>query len=310
MKRLQIFLASPRGFCAGVERAITIVERALSVYNHPIYVYHEIVHNKYIVNSFKKRGVIFVDKISDIPFGALVIFSAHGVSNEVERCAKAQNLQIIDASCPLVKKVHREAKNYSDAKKQIILVGHPNHPEVEGTKGRVENDMVYIVQNKNDVKDLNISEDNDIAYITQTTLSVDDTQEIIKELRKKFPKIQGPSSTDICYATQNRQNAVKKIAKNIQMLIVIGSANSSNSNRLCDIGKKMGITSYLIENSNAFDKNLIGDTNSIGITSGASAPEVLVQELLNDLQRHFILDIQNVAYKEENVHFNMPKELL
>ncbi|MCD6035252.1 MAG: hydroxymethylbutenyl pyrophosphate reductase [Rickettsiales bacterium] len=309
--KLDIILANPRGFCAGVERAIEIVERALVRFGAPIYVRHEIVHNKYVVESLKAKGVVFVDDISDIPDGGITIFSAHGVSEKVESEAKLRSLPTIDATCPLVTKVHKEAQRNEAEGRQIILIGHKGHAEVEGTSGRVQQD-VLLVQHKEDVAGLTVGDPNRLSYVTQTTLSVEDTKEIIAALKARFPSIQGPDVRDICYATTNRQSAVKELAKTTDMILVIGASNSSNSNRLRDLAEAEGVTSYLIDDASNIDPSWFNDkTNKrIGLTAGASAPDILVDQVIQRLRE--LADTVNVTTMDgapENVKFKLPKEI-
>lgn len=307
-KALKIFLANPRGFCAGVERAIAIVDKALEKYGPPIYVKHEIVHNKFVVDNLKKKGVIFVENIAEIPVDAISIYSAHGVSKQVEDQSLQRNLQIFDATCPLVKKVHNQVVKYEQEQKDIIMIGHAGHPEVVGTSGRVEQ-KIYLVENIKDAKNLSVSNPDNLIYITQTTLSVTDTKDIIAVLKQRFPNIIAPSKDDICYATQNRQDAVKEMINDIEMLLVIGAKNSSNSNRLCDIAKNHNIPGYLIDDFRQINLDWFNNINVIGITAGASAPEILVTELLNFLEKHFLLDLIKKDGKTENIIFNIPKSL-
>lgn len=307
---MQIILAQPRGFCAGVERAIAIVERALTRYGAPVYVRHEIVHNRFVVEDLKRKGAMFVDEISEIPEGAITVFSAHGVSQKVVDDAALRALPVLDATCPLVEKVHREAQRYEAEGREIILIGHPGHPEVEGTSGRVQN-PVHLVSSVADVQNLQVCDPQRLAYVTQTTLSVDDTREIIQALQTRFPTIQGPDVRDICYATQNRQTAVKQLAREVDAMLVIGAANSSNSNRLRDLGEESGIPSYLIDGPEAIDPAWFTGVERLGITAGASAPDVLVEQVIEHLQRlngpHTVC-LQ--AGEPENIHFKLPKELL
>jgi 4-hydroxy-3-methylbut-2-enyl diphosphate reductase len=305
---LNVYLAEPRGFCAGVERAIAIVEKALEKFGAPIYVRHEIVHNKFVVESLKAKGAIFVSEIDEIPKNSIVIFSAHGVAEKIEEKAHEQNLQILDATCPLVTKVHLEAQRHERKNRKIILIGHQGHPEVEGTSGRVK-EPVTLVSNIDDVDKLNFSNDQELAYVTQTTLSVDDTKIIIEKLKTRFPNIHGPDLKNICYATQNRQNATKEMAELVDLILVIGANNSSNSNRLKDIGVEMGKKSFLINDYKDIDLKWFDKISNIGITAGASAPEKLVQEVINHLAKHFKLSIHHLKTTEENIHFNLPLEL-
>jgi 4-hydroxy-3-methylbut-2-enyl diphosphate reductase len=309
---MEIILAKPRGFCAGVTRAIETVERAIAKYGTPVYVRHEIVHNQYVVESLKKKGAIFVNDVGEIPKGALTIFSAHGVSDKVEDDALNRGLDIIDATCPLVSKVHREAKKYEISDYEIILIGHKGHPEVEGTSGRVKKPVI-LVTNEEDARNIEIAHDKKIAYVTQTTLSVDDTKKIVEILENRFPNIEkGLATKDICYATQNRQDAVRSLAKMVDILLVIGAKNSSNSNRLRDLGSECGLPSYLINGANDIDKNWFSNNfMKIGLTAGASAPEILVQEVIEKIKEIFGDDIKVRDYDgiEENVFFVLPKKV-
>lgn len=309
MKDLKIILAAPRGFCAGVERAIEIVEKALAKFGPPVYVRHEIVHNKYVVDSLKAKGAIFVKEVSDIPEGAVTIFSAHGVSDKVEEDAKKQGLDVIDATCPLVTKVHLEAQRHEREARKIIMIGHPGHPEVEGTTGKVEQD-VLVIASESEVGAIPYSAEENLAYVTQTTLSVDDTAKIITALKKKFPNIVGPNSNDICYATQNRQQAVKLLAKQADLILVVGSVNSSNSNRLRDLGEEMGVPSYLIDNVNQINAEWFKGVSSVGITAGASAPEVLVEEVISYLAERYAVIVTELDGIKENIKFKVPKKVL
>ena len=302
---LNIILASPRGFCAGVERAIETVKKTISHYGSPVYVRHEIVHNKYVVAELKQLGAIFVDEIDKIPKGSVVIFSAHGVSEKVEKDAIDHDLHIIDATCPLVTKVHIEAKNVEKSGKELILIGHKGHPEVEGTSGRVKN-KVLIISTIEEIEIIKVKDPENLAYVTQTTLSVDDTAKIIQKLKDKFPKITGPELKDICYATQNRQNAVKELAKKVDLLLVIGSSNSSNSNRLKDLGLELCQKAYLINDENDIDLSWFDNVSYVGVTAGASAPEAIVQNVTYFLAQKFGAKISNLTDKEENIHFKLP----
>lgn len=307
-KKLGLVLASPRGFCAGVERAILIVERALEKFGPPIYVRHEIVHNKYVVDTLKRKGAIFVEEISEIPEGARTIFSAHGVSDMVEEEAKKKQLPVIDATCPLVTKVHLEAQKHESLYRQIIMIGHKGHAEVEGTTGRVKQDVI-IISSKEDVDSIVVADPDKLAYVTQTTLSIDDTAIIINALKEKFPNISEPKTQNICYATQNRQNAVRLLAKEVDLIFVVGTGNSSNSNRLKDLGNELGTPSYLIDNAKHIDMTWLEGVNIVGLTAGASAPEVLVQEVIETLQNNFEVQISELVDKEENVKFKLPLEV-
>ncbi len=307
-RKVQVILARPRGFCAGVERAINIVEKALDKYGVPVYVRHEIVHNKFVVNALKDKGAIFVDELSEVPEGAVTIFSAHGVADAVENEAQKRNLAVIDATCPLVTKVHLEAKKYESNQYQIIIIGHKGHPEVEGTSGKVKQE-VLIVSSEEDVKKLLVKDPRNLAYVTQTTLSVDDTKNIIMALKRRFPEIHGPDLRNICYATQNRQDAVKKLSGNIDLLLVIGAKNSSNSNRLRDLGEEMGIEAYLIDDVGAIDPQWFVNIQRIGVTAGASAPEVLVENVLKFLSEYFDATVSVLEGIDENIQFKLPKQL-
>jgi 4-hydroxy-3-methylbut-2-enyl diphosphate reductase len=311
-KELKIYLASPRGFCAGVKRAIEIVEKALDKFGTPVYVRHEIVHNKQVVDELKEKGAIFVDELSDIKDSSRpVIFSAHGVPKSVPEEAKFKNLSYVDATCPLVSKVHRESEQLNKNGFDILLIGHKDHPEVIGTMGQLPKGSIKLIETKNDTDNLNADNFNKpLAYITQTTLSVDDTAEIIDALKKKFPKIKGPIKEDICYATTNRQSAVKEIASKCDIFFVVGSRNSSNSVRLVEVAKKAGCNnSHLMHSEKDIPYNDIEDSKTIGISSGASAPEKLVQGLLNNLKKDRKVSIEKVIVAEEKVIFKLPKEL-
>ncbi len=306
---MEIILANPRGFCAGVERAIEIVERSLKIHGAPVYVRHEVVHNKFVVNNLKSKGVIFVEEIQQVPKGGVVIFSAHGVSKAVHKQAKDIGAIIYDATCPLVTKVHKEIVRKQKQDYSIVLIGHKEHPEIEGTMGQTSPDKVIkIVENLEDVKNLELDNEN-ISYSTQTTLSVKDTKVIIEALKKKFPKIQSPKKEDICYATQNRQNAVEETIKEADLMLVIGSNNSSNSNRLREIADKKNIPAYLIDDFNQIKSSWLKNVNKIGITAGASAPETLVKDVINYLKGKGVNKIKEIKSTEENVHFPLPKEL-
>ena len=305
---LKIILVEPRGFCAGVDRAIEIVERALQIYGPPVYVRHEIVHNQWVVRDLRSKGVIFVNEVDEIPDGAITVFSAHGISEKVENSARLRELPVIDATCPLVTKVHREAQRYEADGRQIILIGHEGHPEVEGTSGRVKGG-VLLVQHATDVASLEIENPEKLAYVTQTTLSVDDTKDIIAALKKRFPNIAGPELRDICYATQNRQNAVRDLAKQVDLLLVIGSANSSNSNRLRDLAHEMGISAYLIDDAKGINPAWLENISTVGITAGASAPEHLVQGVIAALGTLTPTVIEKMQGITENTRFKLPPEV-
>jgi len=303
-------LANPRGFCAGVDRAIEIVERAIEKHGPPIYVRHEVVHNKYVVNNLKNKGAIFVDEISEVPEGCVVIYSAHGVSQAVRKEANNISAIIYDATCPLVTKVHKEVIRRQKNNHQVILIGHAGHPEVEGTLGQSdESKSITLVESVSDIDGLNFNQERDISYTTQTTLSVDDTSEVIEALQKKFPNIQSPKKSDICYATQNRQDSVKEVIKHSEILIVIGSKNSSNSNRLKEIADNQGKPAYLIDSSDDIDEQWLDNINSVGITAGASAPEILVQEVVSFLMSQGGHEIIEVEGAKEDVNFPVPASL-
>lgn len=305
---LRVVLAQPRGFCAGVERAIEIVEKALIKYGRPVYVRHEIVHNKRVVETLRAKGAVFVDELDQIPDGAVTIFSAHGVSETVENNARDRDLPVIDATCPLVSKVHKEGQNHAQKGHDIILIGHEGHPEVEGTQGRIPGG-VHIVSKPEDIDKLPLDRDAEVAYVTQTTLSVDDTKEVIEALHDHFPSITGPNVKDICYATQNRQQAVREMTKLVDLLLVVGAKNSSNSNRLKEIGADSGIPAYLIDDANGLDESWLEGVKTIGITAGASAPEELVEELLARLEELSNLTVEGLPGVEENILFKLPYEL-
>ncbi|MAI60411.1 MAG: 4-hydroxy-3-methylbut-2-enyl diphosphate reductase [Rickettsiales bacterium] len=308
-KSLKIILAQPRGFCAGVERAIEIVERALKIYGPPVYVRHEIVHNKRVVNNLSSKGAVFVKELDQIPQGAVTVFSAHGVSQKVEDTAGVRKLPVLDATCPLVAKVHKEGQRYSKDGFEVILIGHEGHPEVEGTMGRIPG-PVYLVSNTNDVKRLKVKNPDKLSYVSQTTLSVDDTRDVINALQERFPKIVGPDVKDICYATQNRQSAVRDLVKNVDLVLVVGARNSSNSNRLKDIGSESGVNTHLIETADDMSLSWFENVDSVGITSGASTPDELVKEVIDRISTFTSIEIEKQAGIEENVVFKLPKELL
>ena len=307
---MKVLLASPRGFCAGVERAIEIVDRALEKHGPPIYVRHEVVHNKYVVNNLKNKGVIFVDEISQIPKGNVVIFSAHGVSQRVRNQAKSMTSTIYDATCPLVTKVHKEVVRRQKQNHQVILIGHKNHPEVEGTLGQsTDINSISLVESIEDLRSLDYQPDIDLSYTSQTTLSVDDTMLLTEALETKFPWIQAPKKNDICYATQNRQDSVKAIIEDVEALIVIGSKNSSNSNRLKEIAEKKQKPAYLIDGSDDISSDWLSGINSVGVTAGASAPEVLVQEVVNYLINNGAKEVVEYNGSNESMHFPVPSTL-
>ena len=307
---MKVLLANPRGFCAGVERAIEIVERAIDKHGAPIYVRHEVVHNQFVVNNLKQKGAVFVDEINQVPEGGIVVFSAHGVSQKVRKDANSTTSTIYDATCPLVTKVHKEVRRRQKQNHQVILIGHAGHPEVEGTLGQ-SNDIknITLVESISDVEELDFPTGIDISYTTQTTLSVDDTKEIVESLESKFSQIQSPKKSDICYATQNRQDSVKAIINNSDMLIVLGSKNSSNSNRLREIAEKNKKPAYLIDGVNDINPAWLNGINSIGITAGASAPEILVQEVVSYLLDHGANEVVEVSGANESVHFPVPNTL-
>ncbi len=309
---MKIKLANPRGFCAGVDRAIEIVNRALDVFGPPIYVRHEVVHNKFVVENLKERGAIFVDELDQVPDDVIVIFSAHGVSRAVEDEAQRRGLKVFDASCPLVKKVHMEVVRYSRDGMECVLIGHHGHPEVEGTMGQYDSrngGAMYLVENEDDVRALEVADPARLAYVTQTTLSMDDTAKVIEALRLKFPEIHGPRKDDICYATQNRQDAVKILAGQCDLVLVVGSVNSSNSNRLRELAERSGAEAHLVDNADDVKPGWLVDKASIGITAGASAPDILVQGVITRLKELGAELPEESAGKEENIVFTMPKEL-
>lgn len=307
-REFHILLARPRGFCAGVERAIEIVNRALDRFGSPVYVRHEIVHNKRVVDTLRNRGAVFVQELDEIPEGAMTIFSAHGVSEAVENTAKARNLPFIDATCPLVTKVHTEGRRHAQSGQEVIMIGHNGHPEVEGTRGRVPGG-VQVVSSVDDVNRLTVADPEKLAYVTQTTLSVDDTRDIIQHLRERFPAIEGPDLKDICYATQNRQQSVRDLSRRIDLLLVVGAQNSSNSNRLKEIGVEKNIPSYLIDDAEDLQETWLEGVRTIGITAGASAPEELIEELLQRLDTLGKTTTEEISDIVENIQFKLPKIL-
>ena len=309
---MNIYLANPRGFCAGVDRAIEIVESALKIFSPPIYVRHEVVHNRYVVKNLIKKGALFVEELDEIPDGATVIFSAHGVSQKVRNEAQKRDLRIFDATCPLVTKIHLEVARHERNAEDVILIGHAGHPEVEGTLGQYKDNPdsnIYLVETMADVETLQVKNPDALAYVTQTTLSVDDTKDIIDALKIKFPDINGPRKDDICYATQNRQNSVRELADKVDVFLVIGSTNSSNSNRLRELAEKQNVDAYLIDGIEDINYDWFNKAQSIGITAGASAPEVLVQSVITTLEKLFETTIITNKKAIENVHFQLPKEL-
>ncbi len=308
----QIKLANPRGFCAGVDRAIDIVDRALDVFGAPIYVRHEVVHNKFVVESLRERGAIFVDEVDQVPDDVILIFSAHGVSQAVRQQAEDRGLQIFDATCPLVTKVHIEVTRYSREGRECILIGHQGHPEVEGTMGQYSSargGVIYLVEDEQDVAALVVKDPENLAYVTQTTLSMDDTAKVIEALRNKFPKIQGPRKDDICYATTNRQDAVRTLALECDLVLVVGSPNSSNSNRLRELAERCGTEAYLIDGADDINSDWVKNKSCIGITAGASAPEVLVKQVITRLQDLGATAPQEMQGTPENISFSLPKAL-
>ncbi len=306
-----IFLANPRGFCAGVDRAIEIVNRALELLNPPIYVRHEVVHNQFVVNGLRERGAIFVDELTDVPSGSTVIFSAHGVSQAVREEASQRQLKVFDATCPLVTKVHMEVTRYARKGYECILIGHKGHPEVEGTMGQYNSREggIYLVESSEDVARLHVKNPQRLAFMTQTTLSVDDTSQIIDALRAKFPDIIGPKKDDICYATQNRQDAVKELAEKCDVVIVVGSKNSSNSNRLRELAERLNCDAYLVDSAADIQQTWIENKKSIGVTAGASAPDVLVKQVIKQLQAWGGVYQQEIGDRQEHIVFALPKEL-
>lgn len=308
---MKILLANPRGFCAGVDRAIAIVEIALRQFGKPIYVRHEVVHNRFVVDSLKEKGAIFVEELDEIPAGAIVIFSAHGVSKAVRQEAKDRNLKVFDATCPLVTKVHMQAARASKKGASAVLIGHSGHPEVVGTMGQYENDKagIFLVEDLQDIEKLQIIDPQNVIFMTQTTLAVDDTKDLIKALKDKYPAITGSRKDDICYATTNRQMAVKELAKRADLVLVLGSKNSSNSNRLAELANKMGTKAYLIDFAENIDLNWLKNVQTIGITAGASAPEVLVQSVIEFLKKHGVTQVEDLDVLTENMFFEIPKEL-
>ncbi|EOZ4665627.1 4-hydroxy-3-methylbut-2-enyl diphosphate reductase [Proteus mirabilis] len=309
---MQILLANPRGFCAGVDRAISIVERALEIYGAPIYVRHEVVHNRYVVNDLRERGAIFIEEISEVPDNAILIFSAHGVSQAIRQEARSRNLTMLfDATCPLVTKVHMEVARASRKGKEAILIGHAGHPEVEGTMGQYNNPEggMYLVESPDDVWKLKVKDEDNLCFMTQTTLSVDDTSEVIDALNKRFPKIIGPRKDDICYATTNRQEAARELAERADVVFVVGSKNSSNSNRLAELAQRAGKPSYLIDSAKDIDEIWVSHANIVGVTAGASAPDILVQQVLARLKAFGAEEVIELSGREENIVFEVPKEL-
>ncbi|QPB42024.1 4-hydroxy-3-methylbut-2-enyl diphosphate reductase [Rodentibacter haemolyticus] len=308
---MKIILANPRGFCAGVDRAISIVELALEIHGAPIYVRHEVVHNRFVVNGLRERGAIFVEELNEVPDGAIVIFSAHGVSQAVRQEAKDRQLKVFDATCPLVTKVHMQVARASRKGTKAILIGHKGHPEVEGTMGQYSNDEggIYLIESVEDISRLPVQENDDLTFMTQTTLSLDDTAETISALKEKYPAIQGPHKNDICYATTNRQEAVRELAKLSDLVLVVGSKNSSNSNRLAELASRMGVKSQLLDDPEDIQADWFDNVKTIGITAGASAPEELVQSIISRLKEFGADELEELQGLEENMFFEVPKEL-
>jgi 4-hydroxy-3-methylbut-2-enyl diphosphate reductase len=309
---MEIVLANPRGFCAGVDRAIAIVNRALECFQPPIYVRHEVVHNKFVVDDLRQRGAIFVDELDEVPDDNIVIFSAHGVSKVVQQEAARRGLKVFDATCPLVTKVHIEVTKYAREGVEAILIGHHGHPEVEGTMGQYDKNNggeIYLVENEQDVAELQVKHPERVAFVTQTTLSIDDTAKVIDALRQKYPHIQGPRKDDICYATQNRQDAVRDLAEKCDVVLVVGSPNSSNSNRLRELAERMGKTAYLVDNAEQLQPDWFQSITKVGVTAGASAPEILIKQVIQRLQDWGAESPEELDGREENVTFSLPKEL-
>ncbi len=308
---MEIILANPRGFCAGVDRAIEIVERAIEEFGAPIYVRHEVVHNRFVVDGLRERGAVFVEELAEVPENSTVIFSAHGVSKQIQAEAKERGLKVFDATCPLVTKVHIEVHAHANEGRELIFIGHAGHPEVEGTMGQYANPAggIYLVESPADVATLQVKNPDNLAYVTQTTLSIDDTQAVVAALRERFPKIIGPKKDDICYATQNRQDAVKNLAADCDVILVVGSPNSSNSNRLREIADKLGKGAYLIDDANELKREWIEGAKKIGVTAGASAPEILVKKVIAQLKDWGGKMVTEKSGIEEKVVFSLPKEL-
>ncbi|VVC84297.1 4-hydroxy-3-methylbut-2-enyl diphosphate reductase [Sideroxydans sp. CL21] len=306
---MDLLLANPRGFCAGVDRAIEIVERALVLHGAPIYVRHEVVHNKFVVDGLKAKGAIFIENLADVPSGSILIFSAHGVPQSVRREAESRNLTVFDATCPLVTKVHLEVSRMRGQGKEIVMIGHKGHPEVEGTMGQ-SNGGMYLVETPADVQTLQVQDGQNLSYVTQTTLSVDDASAIIAALKTRFPFITGPKKDDICYATQNRQDSVKLLAKQCDLVIVVGSPNSSNSNRLREVARNLDVPAYLVDNADELKPEWLQGRQHVGITAGASAPEVLVQAVISRLKQLGAISVREAEGIQENVVFPLPKALI
>jgi 4-hydroxy-3-methylbut-2-enyl diphosphate reductase len=308
---MKLLLANPRGFCAGVDRAIEIVERALSIFGAPIYVRHEVVHNRFVVDGLREKGAVFVEQVDEVPDNSIIIFSAHGVSKHVKAQGQQRGLKVFDATCPLVTKVHMEVARFEKQGKECILIGHVGHPEVEGTMGQYTSKEggIYLVETPEDVVKLKVKNPDDLAFVTQTTLSVDDASIVIDALRERFPLIEGPRKDDICYATQNRQDAVKELAQQCDLVMVVGSRNSSNSNRLRELSQKLATPAYLIDNADDIDASWLQNLSSVGLTAGASAPEVLVQNVVARLKELGVSEVEELHGREETVEFSLPKEL-
>jgi 4-hydroxy-3-methylbut-2-enyl diphosphate reductase len=307
---MQVKLANPRGFCAGVDRAIEIVNRALEKFGAPVYVRHEVVHNRTVVGELRDKGAVFVEELDEVPAGSLVIFSAHGVSQAVRRDAEDRGLQVFDATCPLVTKVHNEVQRFSREQRDTILIGHAGHPEVEGTMGQFEDaSRIHLIETEDDVQELQLTDPAHVSFVTQTTLSVDDTARVIGALKERYPEIKGPRTDDICYATQNRQDAVKELAKQCDLILVVGSANSSNSNRLRELAERLGVTSYLIDDETEIETEWFDGVSRVGVTSGASAPESLVERVVARLNCIEAGSVENVITREESIEFSLPKAL-
>ena len=305
---MKILLANPRGFCAGVDRAIDIVERAITLFGAPIYVRHEVVHNRYVVDDLKQKGALFVEELEQVPDGATVIFSAHGVSRTVQQEAAQRDLKVFDATCPLVTKVHMEVKRYRDRDIEVVMIGHQGHPEVEGTMGQADNGM-YLVEDVDDVKQLRVKSPDNLAYVSQTTLSVDDTKLVIDALKAKFPNIIGPKKDDICYATQNRQDAVRSLSRDADVVIVVGSPNSSNSNRLRELAEVIGVSSYMVDDAAQLKQQWFSDVDVVGVTAGASAPEILVKQVIDQIKSWGGKVVNEANGPQETVSFSLPIEL-
>ena len=308
---MELLLANPRGFCAGVDRAIEIVERAIKLFGSPIYVRHEVVHNRFVVNDLKNKGAVFVEEVEEVPDNSILIFSAHGVSKQVQEQGKQRGLNVFDATCPLVTKVHMEVARFEKQGKECILIGHVGHPEVEGTMGQYTSDEggMYLVETPEDVANLTVKNPDDLAFVTQTTLSVDDTSVVIDALKAQFPKIEGPRKDDICYATQNRQDAVKRLAQHCDVVMVVGSKNSSNSNRLRELSDKLNTTAYLIDNAQEIEADWLENVSTVGLTAGASAPELLVQNVVKRLEELGVTQVNELDGRPEKIEFSLPKEL-